>query len=177
MEINSQKGMWRAWYIIKNQSTVECLLPRSCHVLQESLLSSASGYSNYRGILNWCVVMLVSKTTCAATYKTAPAAIILAQLYIPSLGIWMFEREKMTRIARVLVTFSFCSLLFSPSFPDFASNYCPWPLCKSAQLLFSFCQLYLYSGFSGISAVNILRIEVTDNAAAWSIMSYLVQKF
>ncbi|CAB1320491.1 unnamed protein product, partial [Coregonus sp. 'balchen'] len=30
----------------------------SCHVLQESLLSSASGYSNYRGILNWCVVML-----------------------------------------------------------------------------------------------------------------------
>uniref|UniRef100_A0A8P4GDF6 O-acyltransferase n=1 Tax=Dicentrarchus labrax TaxID=13489 RepID=A0A8P4GDF6_DICLA len=30
-----------------------------CHVLQESLLSSASGYSNYRGILNWCVVMLV----------------------------------------------------------------------------------------------------------------------
>uniref|UniRef100_H2MYC1 O-acyltransferase n=1 Tax=Oryzias latipes TaxID=8090 RepID=H2MYC1_ORYLA len=33
-------------------------VPR-CHVLQESLLSSASGYSNYRGILNWCVVMLV----------------------------------------------------------------------------------------------------------------------
>lgn len=32
----------------------------SCHILQESLLSSASGYSNYRGILNWCVVMLVS---------------------------------------------------------------------------------------------------------------------
>uniref|UniRef100_A0A8C7VP83 O-acyltransferase n=1 Tax=Oncorhynchus mykiss TaxID=8022 RepID=A0A8C7VP83_ONCMY len=32
---------------------------RICHVLQESLLSSASGYSNYRGILNWCVVMLV----------------------------------------------------------------------------------------------------------------------
>uniref|UniRef100_A0A8K9V3M7 O-acyltransferase n=1 Tax=Oncorhynchus mykiss TaxID=8022 RepID=A0A8K9V3M7_ONCMY len=31
----------------------------NCHVLQESLLSSASGYSNYRGILNWCVVMLV----------------------------------------------------------------------------------------------------------------------
>ncbi|KAI1901586.1 hypothetical protein AGOR_G00035930 [Albula goreensis] len=31
----------------------------SCHSVQESLLSSASGYSNYRGILNWCVVMLV----------------------------------------------------------------------------------------------------------------------
>ncbi|XP_071772902.1 diacylglycerol O-acyltransferase 1b [Centroberyx gerrardi] len=31
----------------------------SCHQLQESLLSSTSGYSNYRGILNWCVVMLV----------------------------------------------------------------------------------------------------------------------
>ncbi|XP_057211138.1 diacylglycerol O-acyltransferase 1a [Triplophysa rosa] len=30
-----------------------------CHTLQESLLSSDSGYSNYRGILNWCVVMLV----------------------------------------------------------------------------------------------------------------------
>lgn len=36
------------------------LLLCSCHVLQESLLSSTSGYSNYRGILNWCVVMLVS---------------------------------------------------------------------------------------------------------------------
>ncbi|KAM9493841.1 diacylglycerol O-acyltransferase 1a isoform 2-T2 [Clarias gariepinus] len=31
----------------------------SCHRHQESLLSSESGYSNYRGILNWCVVMLV----------------------------------------------------------------------------------------------------------------------
>nr|XP_047908556.1 cytochrome P450 11B, mitochondrial-like [Anser cygnoides] len=31
-----------------------------CHRVQESLLSSASGYSNYRGVLNWCVVMLVS---------------------------------------------------------------------------------------------------------------------
>ncbi|KAF1610954.1 UNVERIFIED_CONTAM: Diacylglycerol O-acyltransferase 1, partial [Eudyptes pachyrhynchus] len=31
-----------------------------CHKVQESLLSSASGYSNYRGILNWCVVMLVT---------------------------------------------------------------------------------------------------------------------
>ncbi|KAG5264992.1 hypothetical protein AALO_G00260270 [Alosa alosa] len=30
-----------------------------CHTHQESLLSSESGYSNYRGILNWCVVMLV----------------------------------------------------------------------------------------------------------------------
>uniref|UniRef100_A0A672M060 O-acyltransferase n=1 Tax=Sinocyclocheilus grahami TaxID=75366 RepID=A0A672M060_SINGR len=31
-----------------------------CHKLQESMLSSASGFKNYRGILNWCVVMLVS---------------------------------------------------------------------------------------------------------------------
>lgn len=31
----------------------------SCHKTQESLLSSGSGYNNYRGILNWCVVMLV----------------------------------------------------------------------------------------------------------------------
>uniref|UniRef100_A0A4W6CMV6 O-acyltransferase n=1 Tax=Lates calcarifer TaxID=8187 RepID=A0A4W6CMV6_LATCA len=31
----------------------------NCHKTQESLLSSASGYNNYRGILNWCVVMLV----------------------------------------------------------------------------------------------------------------------
>uniref|UniRef100_A0A8V5GWY1 O-acyltransferase n=1 Tax=Melopsittacus undulatus TaxID=13146 RepID=A0A8V5GWY1_MELUD len=30
-----------------------------CHRLQDSLLSSASGYSNYRGVLNWCVVMLI----------------------------------------------------------------------------------------------------------------------
>lgn len=31
----------------------------SCHRSQDSLLSSGSGYSNYRGILNWCVIMLV----------------------------------------------------------------------------------------------------------------------
>uniref|UniRef100_A0AAQ5X1W4 O-acyltransferase n=1 Tax=Amphiprion ocellaris TaxID=80972 RepID=A0AAQ5X1W4_AMPOC len=44
----------------KQRSAVEDISDRlSCHVLQESLLSSASGYSNYRGILNWCVVMLV----------------------------------------------------------------------------------------------------------------------
>ncbi|NXO01084.1 DGAT1 acyltransferase, partial [Rhinopomastus cyanomelas] len=30
-----------------------------CHKVQDSLLSSDSGYSNYRGVLNWCVVMLV----------------------------------------------------------------------------------------------------------------------
>uniref|UniRef100_A0A673B2E4 O-acyltransferase n=1 Tax=Sphaeramia orbicularis TaxID=375764 RepID=A0A673B2E4_9TELE len=30
-----------------------------CHKTQESLLSSSSGYKNYRGIFNWCVVMLV----------------------------------------------------------------------------------------------------------------------
>lgn len=43
----------------KQKSVVEDFNERlSCHVLQESLLSSASGYSNYRGILNWCVVML-----------------------------------------------------------------------------------------------------------------------
>lgn len=31
----------------------------SCHKTQESLLTSTSGYNNYRGVLNWCVVMLV----------------------------------------------------------------------------------------------------------------------
>ncbi|KAM8735365.1 diacylglycerol O-acyltransferase 1b [Acanthopagrus schlegelii] len=31
----------------------------SCHKTQQSLLSSASGFNNYRGVLNWCVVMLV----------------------------------------------------------------------------------------------------------------------
>ncbi|XP_062935564.1 diacylglycerol O-acyltransferase 1 isoform X1 [Cynocephalus volans] len=31
----------------------------SCHRLQDSLFSSNSGFSNYRGILNWCVVMLI----------------------------------------------------------------------------------------------------------------------
>nr|XP_023505061.1 diacylglycerol O-acyltransferase 1 isoform X3 [Equus caballus] len=30
-----------------------------CHHLQDSLFSSDSGFSNYRGILNWCVVMLI----------------------------------------------------------------------------------------------------------------------
>lgn len=31
----------------------------SCHKTRESLLSSSSGYNNYRGVLNWCVVMLI----------------------------------------------------------------------------------------------------------------------
>ncbi|XP_071890552.1 LOW QUALITY PROTEIN: diacylglycerol O-acyltransferase 1 [Anas platyrhynchos] len=39
------------------------------HQLQESLLSSASGYSNYRGVLNWCVVMLVLSN--ATSWKTS----------------------------------------------------------------------------------------------------------
>uniref|UniRef100_A0A3B5AHT1 O-acyltransferase n=1 Tax=Stegastes partitus TaxID=144197 RepID=A0A3B5AHT1_9TELE len=42
-----------------SNTSLDCVFLCSCHVLQESLLSSASGYSNYRGILNWCVVMLV----------------------------------------------------------------------------------------------------------------------
>ncbi|KAJ0041658.1 hypothetical protein NL108_009031, partial [Boleophthalmus pectinirostris] len=41
------------------QNNIDIVFCFSCHTLQESLLSSASGYSNYRGILNWCVVMLV----------------------------------------------------------------------------------------------------------------------
>lgn len=39
--------------------TVPC--SARCHRLQDSLFSSDSGFSNYRGILNWCVVMLVSE--------------------------------------------------------------------------------------------------------------------
>lgn len=38
------------------------LCPDRCHRMQDSLFSSDSGFSNYRGILNWCVVMLVSHT-------------------------------------------------------------------------------------------------------------------
>uniref|UniRef100_A0A8C7RJZ7 O-acyltransferase n=1 Tax=Oncorhynchus mykiss TaxID=8022 RepID=A0A8C7RJZ7_ONCMY len=43
-------------HVFKLSHVSPCL---SCHRLQESLLSSASGYRNYRGVLNWCVVMLV----------------------------------------------------------------------------------------------------------------------
>uniref|UniRef100_A0A674EIT8 Diacylglycerol O-acyltransferase 1b n=1 Tax=Salmo trutta TaxID=8032 RepID=A0A674EIT8_SALTR len=43
-------------HVFKLSRVSSCL---SCHRLQESLLSSASGYRNYRGVLNWCVVMLV----------------------------------------------------------------------------------------------------------------------
>ncbi|XP_058132168.1 diacylglycerol O-acyltransferase 1 isoform X2 [Dasypus novemcinctus] len=32
---------------------------QGCHHAQDSLFSSDSGFSNYRGILNWCVVMLI----------------------------------------------------------------------------------------------------------------------
>lgn len=78
--------------------TVDSVFSYSCHVLQESLLSSASGYSNYRGVLNWCVVMLVSKTTCAFTVvlkmyctvtsqfcTSAHMLVSLYQLYFPFL--------------------------------------------------------------------------------------------
>uniref|UniRef100_A0A8B9LF55 O-acyltransferase n=1 Tax=Astyanax mexicanus TaxID=7994 RepID=A0A8B9LF55_ASTMX len=37
----------------------QLVLAIHCHKLQESMLSSASSFKNYRGILNWCVVMLV----------------------------------------------------------------------------------------------------------------------
>ncbi|XP_034030804.1 diacylglycerol O-acyltransferase 1-like [Thalassophryne amazonica] len=43
----------------KNDRKSEINTRLSCHRTQESLLSSSSGFSNYRGILNWCVVMLV----------------------------------------------------------------------------------------------------------------------
>ncbi|XP_030644888.1 diacylglycerol O-acyltransferase 1a [Chanos chanos] len=41
----------------KNNDAIKDRL--SCHSVQESLFSSDSGFSNYRGILNWCVIMLV----------------------------------------------------------------------------------------------------------------------
>uniref|UniRef100_A0A672FPE5 O-acyltransferase n=1 Tax=Salarias fasciatus TaxID=181472 RepID=A0A672FPE5_SALFA len=40
-------------------SDIRLLYFLSCHKRQESLLSSSSGFNNYRGLLNWCVVMLV----------------------------------------------------------------------------------------------------------------------
>jgi hypothetical protein len=55
-----------------------CPLSARCHRLQDSLFSSDSGFSNYRGILNWCVVMLVSRTgcgsrlTCNQVWQTLP---------------------------------------------------------------------------------------------------------
>uniref|UniRef100_A0A673B254 O-acyltransferase n=1 Tax=Sphaeramia orbicularis TaxID=375764 RepID=A0A673B254_9TELE len=42
----------------KNKCNFNNIMPH-CHKTQESLLSSSSGYKNYRGIFNWCVVMLV----------------------------------------------------------------------------------------------------------------------
>ncbi|KAM9783201.1 diacylglycerol O-acyltransferase 1-like [Neosynchiropus ocellatus] len=43
----------------RKKQSVDLIDRLSCHKTQESLLSSASGYQNYRGVLNWCVVMLV----------------------------------------------------------------------------------------------------------------------
>uniref|UniRef100_A0A7N5ZQS9 O-acyltransferase n=1 Tax=Anabas testudineus TaxID=64144 RepID=A0A7N5ZQS9_ANATE len=47
MRNNTDTTFYLSWIILYDNFT------------QESLLSSASGYKNYRGILNWCVVMLV----------------------------------------------------------------------------------------------------------------------
>lgn len=43
--------------------------------MQESLLSSSSGYSNYRGVLNWCVVMLVSFGGDPVPRRTPPSTV------------------------------------------------------------------------------------------------------
>ena len=47
------------WLLLTGQDPVSFFA--RCHRLQESLFSSDSGFNNYRGILNWCVVMLVSR--------------------------------------------------------------------------------------------------------------------
>uniref|UniRef100_H2TXR0 O-acyltransferase n=1 Tax=Takifugu rubripes TaxID=31033 RepID=H2TXR0_TAKRU len=46
-------------FIRWNLPVIHLICVCSCHKTQDSLLSSASGYNKYRGILNWCVVMLV----------------------------------------------------------------------------------------------------------------------
>uniref|UniRef100_A0A8C7JXW2 O-acyltransferase n=1 Tax=Oncorhynchus kisutch TaxID=8019 RepID=A0A8C7JXW2_ONCKI len=56
---------------------------QSCHRLQESLLSSASGYRNYRGVLNWCVVMLCLTTVfCFSRYGILVDPIQVVSLFI-----------------------------------------------------------------------------------------------
>ncbi|KAG3273379.1 diacylglycerol O-acyltransferase 1 isoform X4 [Ictidomys tridecemlineatus] len=66
-----------------------------CHRLQDSLFSSDSGFSNYRGILNWCVVMLGTLTEQAglllhvanlATILCFPAAVALLVESITPVG-------------------------------------------------------------------------------------------
>ncbi|XP_060275876.1 diacylglycerol O-acyltransferase 1 isoform X1 [Ovis aries] len=63
-----------------------------CHRLQDSLFSSDSGFSNYRGILNWCVVMLVrrvapwSRGPDGLDWHTAPTGILSnARLFLENL--------------------------------------------------------------------------------------------
>lgn len=51
---------WEGWAAVALPEVLIASCPVRCHRLQDSLFSSDSGFSNYRGILNWCVVMLVS---------------------------------------------------------------------------------------------------------------------
>lgn len=60
----AEGDVWAAGWPCCQMLCPECPSPLSrCHRLQDSLFSSDSGFSNYRGILNWCVVMLVRRVT------------------------------------------------------------------------------------------------------------------
>ena len=58
----AERDVWAVGWPCCQMLCPECPSPLSrCHRLQDSLFSSDSGFSNYRGILNWCVVMLVRR--------------------------------------------------------------------------------------------------------------------
>uniref|UniRef100_A0A452FRU8 O-acyltransferase n=1 Tax=Capra hircus TaxID=9925 RepID=A0A452FRU8_CAPHI len=57
-----------------------------CHRLQDSLFSSDSGFSNYRGILNWCVV--IPSPTCVCRYGILVDPIQVVSLFLKDPYSW-----------------------------------------------------------------------------------------
>uniref|UniRef100_A0A452HUN3 O-acyltransferase n=1 Tax=Gopherus agassizii TaxID=38772 RepID=A0A452HUN3_9SAUR len=60
----------------------------ACHWDLDNLLSSSSGYSNYRGILNWCVVMLVSEQYLSFLYGILVDPIQVVSLFLKDPYSW-----------------------------------------------------------------------------------------
>uniref|UniRef100_A0A3Q1BWQ5 O-acyltransferase n=1 Tax=Amphiprion ocellaris TaxID=80972 RepID=A0A3Q1BWQ5_AMPOC len=106
-----------------HQPTVQPLhlltvFPCSCHVLQESLLSSASGYSNYRGILNWCVVMLVLSNARLFLENIIKYGILVDPIQVVSL----FLKDPYSWPAACLIIGMGLSFYFSFCFPGTISE-------------------------------------------------------
>uniref|UniRef100_A0A3P9Q1U1 O-acyltransferase n=1 Tax=Poecilia reticulata TaxID=8081 RepID=A0A3P9Q1U1_POERE len=89
-----------------------------CHKAQESLLSSASGYRNYRGVINWCVVMLVLSNARLFLENILKYGILVDPIQVISL---FLNDPYSWPAACLLIVLTFLFFLFNQgSFSEFA---------------------------------------------------------